>query len=98
MTHLDRMNSIAEDIGDAVAIVTRALERAHAEIEEEAARAAGQQDLPAPIGAPAPAVGPVAHRLIDALGTIEEAIESNRRQAALDACGDLRMLLEGLTR
>lgn len=94
--NLDHLEQISEDVARIRGLLESAEHRMAHEIKAIRDAAAGQQDLPAPVGEPAPAGGPVVHRLIEAVDAIEEAVESSRAQVALDACRDLRMLIDGL--
>lgn len=44
--HLDRLERVAEDLTDALAIAQRALARVHSELADARSRAAGQAELP----------------------------------------------------
>lgn len=88
---LDRLESVAEDMGDALTIAQRALGRIHDELMDARAREQGQRDLPLP-GTPADAVALVAEpaltraAILGELDALDDALtrgDTDRARAAI---------------
>lgn len=96
--NIEAMSHAVEDLGDAMAIAQRGLERLHSELAQARAEIAGQAELPPPVGCQAgTGERPTRGTLQGIAERIEDGIEAGDATRALAAVRELRGIVDGLT-